>query len=239
MYGATSRDRSTASGDDVASRQRGRARSSPPATPRPLRRDAERNRERILAAARELFVEQGLDVGVDEIARRAGVGMGTLYRRFPNKDALIEAILWTVVEHLRRIAVEAEANEPPADALRSFVLRSMTAEACQWAFLSNRLWTGRTKELLFADVVPVMSTMFTAAQRAGTIRPDAALTDLLLLLRSMRGVLDLTETCMPGAWRRHLEIIMDGLRPCSSHSPLDVPPVSFDTLAAAATTPLV
>ncbi|WP_235488410.1 helix-turn-helix domain-containing protein, partial [Frankia sp. AvcI1] len=70
---------------------------------RPLRRDAELNRARILTAARELFVERGNDVGVEEIARRAGVGMGTLYRRFPNKDALVEAILRSTVDDIREL----------------------------------------------------------------------------------------------------------------------------------------
>jgi AcrR family transcriptional regulator len=205
---------------------------------RPLRRDAERNRERIVAAARELFAEQGLDVGVDEIARRAGVGMGTLYRRFPTKDALVEAILETVVERIRLLARDAIATEPPGAALRVFLFQSVTADACKSAFLSSRLWTGRTNAMLFAEVVPLMATMFDDAQAAGTVRPDAHLADLLVLLQSLRVVLDVTEKCAPGAWRRHLEILLDGLRPGGSNSTLEPEPVPLDRLRQAAATPL-
>ena len=97
----------------------------------PLRRDAQRNRDRIVAATRAAFQERGLDVGVDEIARRAGVGMGTLYRHFPNKDALIDAIVdarfaeltgaaeraleaaraWDGVEGFLAVAVELQATD--------------------------------------------------------------------------------------------------------------------------------
>lgn len=219
---------------------RSRSVSRPPGSPRPLRRDAERNRERVLAAARELFVEQGLDVGVDEIAKRAGVGMGTLYRRFPNKDALIEAILGTVVDHLRSIAEDVLATEPPTVALRSFFIRSITTEVCQWAFLSSRLWSGRTNELLFADVVPLIGEMFTRAQQAGAVRSDVVLSDLIVLVRSMRVVLDLTDGFAPEVWRRHLDLLLDGLRPCSGNAVLDVGPMPFDALAiSAAARPLV
>jgi len=210
-----------------------------PKQSRPLRRDAERNRERILAAARELFVEQGLDVGVEEIARRAGVGMGTLYRRFPNKDALIEAILRTVIDHLRSMAEEVLASEPPATALRTFFMRSITAEVCQWAFLSNRLWSGRTNDLLFTDVVPLVDQMFIRAQQVGALRSDVVLSDLLVLIRSMRVVLDVTADHAPGAWRRHLDILLDGFRPRPDAAELDLPPVPFHVLAASSARPLV
>lgn len=206
---------------------------------RPLRRDAERNRGRIMSAAHELFAEQGLEVGVDEIARRAGVGMGTLYRRFPTKDALVEAILETVVERIRLMARDALASEPPGAALRAFLFRSVTTETCQWAFLSSRLWTGRTSEMLHANVVPLMATMFADAQAAGTVRSDADLADLLVLLRSLRVVLDVTDKCAPGAWRRHLEIMLDGLRPCGSNSALEPEPVPLEGFhEAAAAIPL-
>ena len=85
---------------------------------RPLRRDARENRERILAAARLAFAELGIDVSVEEIARRAGVGMGTLYRRFPTKDALIDAVF---EEHLDQIAASAEAALADPDAWTAFL----------------------------------------------------------------------------------------------------------------------
>jgi AcrR family transcriptional regulator len=201
---------------------------------RPLRRDAERNRARILAAAAELFAEQGLDVGVDEIARRAGVGMGTLYRRFPNKDALVDAILRTVVEESRSVAQEALATQPAAEALRWFVIQTVDIRAVdegsvQHVFLSNRLWTGRMHELMYDQVVPLMERMFDNARRAGTIRDDVAFTDVLVLLRALRGVIDVTEPVSPGSWHRHLQLLFDGLHPRAAAERLEPGPIDFDT----------
>ncbi|WP_157467615.1 TetR/AcrR family transcriptional regulator [Frankia sp. QA3] len=200
---------------------------------RPLRRDAELNRARILTAARELFVERGIDVGVEEIARRAGVGMGTLYRRFPNKDALIEAILWTTVDDIRELAVEVAATEPPASALHCFLVRVLLADPCHGVFLSRRLWIGRTAERMVTEVVPQVAAMLAAAQRAGTVRTDVVLADLLVLMRSLRLVMDITERVAPGSWRRSLDIILAGFRPDSRNAELPVPPPAFAMLAGA------
>src|SRR4051812_2911433 len=90
----------------------------------PRRRDAQRNRERILTATRAAFQERGLDVGVDEIARRAGVGMGTLYRHFPTKDALIDAILEVRFQELTTAADEALGEADPWAGFKRFLYRA-------------------------------------------------------------------------------------------------------------------
>jgi AcrR family transcriptional regulator len=197
-----------------------------------LRRDAERNRERILRAARELFVEQGLGVGVDEIARRAGVGMGTLYRRFPNKDALVEETLATAVCRVRELAEAALAAEPPGQALRVFLRAALTDDASRWAFVSRRLWTGRTRAAVYDDVVPLIGLMFTAAQEVGLVRADAVLADLIVLLRSLRVVLELTTVPAGPVPRRYVDLMLDALRPSDGNSLLEDPPVSLRELAA-------
>lgn len=207
----------------------------PEVAPRPLRKDAERNRTRILDAASELFAEQGLDVGVDEIARRAGVGMGTLYRRFPNKEALVEAILEIVVEQSRADAEVALATQAPSDALRWFILRSLDSGSVQRVFLSNQMWTGRSHELIYEHVLPLLRRMFDNAQAAGSVREDAAFTDFLVLTRAMRGVVDFTERIAPGAWHRQLDMIFDGLRPAVSTSSLKPEPLAIETYRRAAT----
>lgn len=194
---------------------------------RPLRRDAELNRVRILTAAYELFVERGDDVGVEEIARRAGVGMGTLYRRFSNKNALIEAILQTTVDDLRELAVEVAAAEPSATALHCYLLRVLGADPCRGAYLARRLWSGRTAERMVAEVVPPVTAMLAAAQRAGTVRTDVVPADLLVLMRSLRLVMDLTERVAPGSWRRSLDIILAGFRPDSRNADLPGPLPAF------------
>lgn len=198
---------------------------------RSLRRDAERNRERILHAARELFVEQGLGVGVDEIARRAGVGMGTLYRRFPNKDALVEETLAKAVGRVRELAETALAAEPPGRALRAFLTTALTDEASHWAFVSRRLWTGPTRTAVFEQVVPLIGLMFDDAQEHGLVRWDAVLADLIVLLRSLRVVLELTAAPAGPMPRRYVDLMLDALRPSVDNTPLDDPPVSLRQLA--------
>jgi AcrR family transcriptional regulator len=201
------------------------------AIPRPLRRDAERNRERILTAARDLFVEHGLGVGVDEIARRAGVGMGTLYRRFPNKDALVEETLAAAVGRVRELAVAARETAPPGYALREFMMSSISDDACRWALVSRRMWTGRTLALVFDEVVPLLGTMFADAQQAGFVRKDAVLADLIVLVRAMRVVLELTGAPDGPTWRRYIDLLLDSLRPSEYNTPLDGPSMTLLQLA--------
>src|SRR6185369_11490937 len=199
--------------------------------PRPLRRDAERNRERILTAARELFVEHGLGVGVGEIARRAGVGMGTLYRRFPNKEALVDETLAAAVGRVRELAQSARHTAPPGLALREFLRGAVSDDASRWAFASRQLWTGRTHALVFDEVVPLLALMFSEAQAAGLVRADAVVADLIVLVRAMRGVLELTEAAPDGTWRRYVDLLLDSLRPSEHNTTLDGPPLPLRKLA--------
>src|SRR6476620_4163153 len=97
--------------------------------PTPLRADAQRNLERILEAARAAFAERGLDVGVEEIARRAGVGKATFFRRFPTKDALVLAVLEGFVEDIEAEAERAVAAEDPLAGLRGFLMHNMATQA--------------------------------------------------------------------------------------------------------------
>lgn len=197
---------------------------------RPLRRDAERNRERILAAAAELFAEQGLDVGVDDIARRAGVGMGTLYRRFPNKEALVDEILRSVVERSRLVAQEALATCDPGDALRWFVVNSIESAMIQHVFLSSQMWTGRMVDLLYAQVIPLMAEMHENARAAQALRPDVAFSDLLVLIRALRVTREITEADAPGTWHRYVTLMFDGLRPGPADRPLSPAPIDLAAL---------
>src|ERR1700754_516540 len=102
---------------------------------RPLRADAARNRARIVEAARAAFAESGLDVGVEEIARRAGVGKGTLYRRFPTKEALVRAIFEDLLEDLEALVDEFAAVEDAGEAFVGFIRESMRRQATNQGFL--------------------------------------------------------------------------------------------------------
>src|ERR687896_812852 len=95
----------------------------------PLRADAERNRQRLLAAAKDLFAERGLDVTLDEVARHAGVGTGTAYRRFPNKDALIDALKVDRIGELRALAQECLEEQDPWVGLTGYFERALALQA--------------------------------------------------------------------------------------------------------------
>ncbi len=96
---------------------------------RPLRRDAERNRQRILQAARELFTERGLSVTLNDIAHHAGCGVGTVYRRFPDKDLMIDALFEERIDEMVELANDGLANPDPWDGLVGFLERSLDAQA--------------------------------------------------------------------------------------------------------------
>src|SRR5919205_689932 len=100
--------------------------TTPGSSERPLRSDAERNRRRILEAAAEVFAERGLDASLDDIAAAAGVGVGTVYRRFPDKDVLIDALFEEKINHACRLAREALEHEDPWEGF-VFFMRAMCA----------------------------------------------------------------------------------------------------------------
>lgn len=187
---------------------------------KPLRADARRNRERILAAATAAFAADGLSVPLDEIARRAGVGPGTLYRNFPAKEALWEAVLH---DRLRRLADEAEALNraaspaapDPGEALLGFIDR-LVAEAAPKRDLADALASagtdvsatlsgtaGRLREALGA--------LLAAAQRSGSIRGDIGLAELMAILSGILFALRGRAGDQPDP-HRAVAVLRDGLR---------------------------
>lgn len=184
---------------------------------RPLRRDAARNRQRVMAAAAAVFAEHGPDAGMDEIARVAGVGTGTLYRRFPTKEALVTALADDALDHLLVIAEAALADpggtglEHYLEAAGEFAARHRGSLIQLWRTDVNSQAAGRlrrTTRRLLAD-----------AKRHGRVREELAETDLTMLLWSLRGVILTTGDAAPEAWRRHLGILLAGLRPAEPKLP--------------------
>src|SRR4051794_23067648 len=189
---------------------------------RPLRADARRNRERVVAAAREVFGEQGRDAQMDDVARRAAVGVGTVYRHFPTKEALLEAL---AVDAFERIVAQARECLEIAD---------------PWEALTETLWSGarilaadRALAEVMAEIpgpVPLgletqleltqtMTTLLQRAKDAGAVRPDLMLDDIPMLMCGMGAATRKSHQC-PDAWRRHMAIIIDGLRATSASAPL-------------------
>jgi AcrR family transcriptional regulator len=195
---------------------------------RPLRRDARENRERILVAARAAFAEVGIDVSVEEIAHRAGVGMGTLYRRFPTKDALIDAVF---ERHLDRIAAMAEDALAQPDAWTAFVgylTGVVTLQACDYG-LSQILGARLSVEDLVARartrLRPLVQQLIERAQAEGELRPDVVYEDISVLLWTTGRVVDATRGVEPDFWQRYLALAIDGLR-APRATPLPRPPLS-------------
>lgn len=205
---------------------------------RPLRRDAERNRRRILDAAAEVFADRGLGASLDEIAERAEVGVGTVYRRFPNKDELIDALFDEELEGIVRLAEEGLAIDDPWDGLEHFLRSALERQA------RNR----GLKELLLGArgggpdgcaprgrerIEPVARRLVERAQADGSLRPDAAVTDMPLIQLMVGAVVDYTREVDPDVWRRLLTLVLDGLRADGTRTTMPTAPLDSDAAAAA------
>lgn len=187
----------------------------PPAARPPQRRDAQRNRERILSATRIAFRERGLDVGVDEIARRAGVGMGTLYRHFPTKDALIDAIVDARFEEL---TAAAEAARDAADAWEGFTGFLRTGVALQdhdRGFKDALVARGRNEagvEAARARLRTAIARLVAHAQQAGALRADTTPQDVFTLLWATAGIIERSGDAGAAPAERFLAFHLDALR---------------------------
>jgi AcrR family transcriptional regulator len=200
-----------------------------------LRADAQRNLVRVLDAAREVFAEHGIDAPVVEIAERAGVGVGTIFRRFPTKDDLVVAVVEQRTRQLIEAADAAIADLDPETALRTFM---ETAAAMQ---ISDRCFCDASGTELFAragvrDLVDLLvakiETLLARAQAAGHVRDDLEALDLPVLLIGVAKAGLLLEAAVPGAWKRHLAIVFDGMRPDAAR-PLPRPPLTAGEFEAA------
>ena len=187
-----------------------------PAALRPLRADAARNRTRILDAARTAFAESGLDVGVEEIARRAGVGKGTLYRRFPTKDALVRAIFEDRLDELEAMADRALAEPDAWEAFRRFMADAARMQASDQGFLDVVAQRGSVLSPEHRRrFLSILQQPLQRAQAQRCLRDDLVAEDLPLLLR-MVGATTRPGPTGPSAgehWPRYLSLLLDGLRP--------------------------
>lgn len=189
---------------------------------RPLRADARRNRDRLLEVARQAFAAEGVSVSLDEIARRAGVGPGTLYRHFPTKEALFEAVVHERLRHLVDQARALSRADDPAAALFA-VLDRVVADAAAKADLVDAL-AGAGVEVrtavaaTAADLRHEIGSILARAQDAGTIRGDIGTADLMAVLGGV--LLALRQPADNGADpRRALAILCDGLRAAPRKGP--------------------
>jgi len=183
-------------------------------TGRPLRADARRNHARIVRAAREVFSEQGREAQMDDVARTAGVGVGTVYRHFPTKEALIEALVADKFDQLASWAQESLAIEDPWAAFESMMWRGaeqmardrtlfqvLSADAC----MVDRVASAQ------ADLQTAMGALMARAQAAGALRADACTDDIGVIMCGAGGAMELCHATN-GDWRRFFGFVLDGLR---------------------------
>ncbi|WKX72777.1 TetR/AcrR family transcriptional regulator [Streptomyces sp. XD-27] len=192
-----------------------------------MRADAQRNREKLLRAAREVFVDLGPDAPLEEIAQRAGVGIATLYRRFPERAALIAAVATDVLTALGRAAWSALSEETdPAEGLRRYAHAALDLKVgAVMPALSGRFDLDEVLDGVHGDAVDAVQEMLTRAQRAGLIRDDAAFGDIsLMIVRLSRplpgGVVPYDDALA----HRQLDLYLDGLRAPGADRPAGGPP---------------
>jgi AcrR family transcriptional regulator len=187
-------------------------------TERPLRADARRNRERILQSARAAFAESGADAQIDDVARHAGVGVGTVYRHFPTKQALLTELVRQTFRLFTEWAREArEAREAGGEpfALIEGLLRRIAETAAgdagvQYALASSDAQAARSEAQAEQDeLIAVIAELTGRARRAGTIRPGIEATDIAMLIC---GVVSAMGPRPGFDWRRHLDLVIDTLR---------------------------
>jgi AcrR family transcriptional regulator len=189
-------------------------------SPAPLRRDAAANRERLIVAAVEVFNDEGIEAGVEQIAQRAGVGIGTLYRRFPTKDVLIAHLVDTLVEEMIE-AADAAREVTGGHGLERYVREMAELLATHRGCLA-RLWGGGTLKRL-TELRRRQARLLHDAQEAGAIRADITASDLVLILWSLRGIVDASGNTAAAACQRQLDFVFAGLRPAAAaftHAPL-------------------
>lgn len=175
---------------------------------RPLRADARRNRERILKAARAVFSAYGRDAHLDDVARRARVGVGTVYRHFPTKDALLEALAREQFDLLTQWSREAEEETDPWAAFTAMIWRGAELQASDRALMEAvadfKPSVAQQAEELHASIERLMRR----AQDQGEMRRDATGGDVQLMMCGLGSVMRMGGE----GWRRYLTVMLDGLR---------------------------
>ena len=192
-----------------------------------LRADAERNRERVLVAARAVFARQGLEAGVDEIAREAGVGVGTLYRRFPTKDDLILAIVEDGMGALLEEIDAAAGIEDPWEGVETAMLALAESMAADRGFVDavrEHLLNLPPFLSLRGRLLGAWEPLVARGRAAGVLRDDIEPLDLLLLARGVVRMPPDRDDVDSRLWRRYMAIVLDGLRAGAAGTlPVDPP----------------
>lgn len=183
--------------------------------PTALRADAVRNRAAVLEAARRQFAAGGLDAGMEEVADAAGVGVGTVYRHFPSKAALVDAVFETLIEEVSTHAEEALAEADAWEGFARLVERIAALTAENRGLRSVMRSRTRESEVLAARWAVAAGRIEEAVRRAqeqGAMRADVGLADVRAVFWGVGEVAEVAAETAPELWRRHLHLLLDGLR---------------------------
>ena len=199
---------------------------------RPLRRDAQANRDRIVAVARAAFSADGIEVPVEEIARRAAVGMGTLYRHFPAKEDLIDAVLEDAFDGFISAAEQGLAEEDAWAGFCGFLERAFALHVEHRGLkdvIATRVHGRARAEAMRTRMRPLLRRLIERAQEQGALRADFKPEDMPLVFWTGARVVEATSTVAPEFWRRYLGLLLDGLR-AEAATPLPRPPLTRSQL---------
>lgn len=195
-----------------------------------LRKDAALNRERLLTAARDLFATQGLGVTLNDIAHHAGVGVGTAYRRFPNKEAVIDALFEERLQDVASLADASFRDPDPWDGLVAFLERSLEMQFGDRGLneIMNAPILGLERISAARDrIAPLIDKLVDRAVRAGVVRPDLDQSDLVFVQLGLSSIMDSTRSTAPELYRRYLTLFLDGIRADrAAFTPLPIPALS-------------
>ena len=200
----------------------------------PLRSDARRNRERIVAAASELFAEHGVDLCVDEIARRAGVGHATVFRRFPTKDDLIVAMFERRLDEVGEAVEEAARADDPWEGLvaaMAFIAERQARDRGMFEAAGSEVVGSPRMRDARARILAPLTDLLRRAQAAGAVREDLEPQDMIFLITAA-GRASPCRLEIGDLWRRYLGVILDGMRPFAAR-PLPVPAPGVDEVESA------
>lgn len=199
---------------------------------RPMRKDAAQNRDRLLRAAADLFAEEGLGVTLNDIAHRAGVGVGTAYRRFANKEEVIDALFEHQLNAVAEVAEAALADPDAWNGLLTFLEQALHMRhgdrGLNQIMNNPALGDARVQEVR-DKIAPTLVSLVDKAKAQGVVRPDLDQTDLIFIQLGLSAIIDATRTISPELYRRYLTFYLDGIR--ADRSVFTAPPIAALTAA--------
>nr|WP_110811801.1 TetR/AcrR family transcriptional regulator [Mycolicibacterium mucogenicum] len=202
---------------------------------RPLRKDAELNRQRVIAAARDLFATRGLEATLNEVAHHAGLGVATVYRRFPTKESLFDAIFKDGIEQLARLAESASEHENSWEAFAWFIdtMCDITAtDRGMREIIFSNTYGGDRVEAARVRLTPELTKLIERAQADGYLRPELSATDVPFFGLLAGTVSEYAGHAEPGLWRRYVAMLLDSMKVRADQPALKVSALNHDQLEA-------